>query len=53
MKEGKFTKEETEKLVKMYHEGESIEAICKALNRKRKSVLNKVYHMALKRKPRK
>lgn len=50
MKEGQFTKEETQKLRELYESGESIADICKALDRKEKSVLNKVYHMELGRK---
>jgi len=50
MKEGRFTKEETKKLIEMYEKGDSIEKICKELDRKEKSVLNKSYHLALRRK---
>ena len=47
---GKWSKQETQKLIGLYEKGESIKAICKKLDRKRKSVLNKVYHLALRRK---
>jgi hypothetical protein len=50
MKEGKYTKDETEQLRELYENGYKVEDIAKILDRKKKSVLNKVYHLALRRK---
>ena len=47
---GRYTKEETAKLKHLYEHGYSIDSICRILKRKRKSILNKIYHMGLKRK---
>lgn len=50
MKSGRFSKEETAKLIELYTGSVAVEDICKILDRKKKSVLNKIYHLALKRK---
>jgi len=50
MREGKYSKEETKKLIELYESGVSVPDVAKALDRKEKSVLNKVYHLALRRK---
>jgi DNA-binding NarL/FixJ family response regulator len=44
LKSGKFTKEETEKLIEMYNKGMKAKDIAKALDRKQKSIENKIQH---------
>jgi hypothetical protein len=50
MKKGYWSKEDTEKLREFYENNETIDTICKALKRERRSVLNKIYHADLHRK---
>jgi len=47
MKKGKFTPEETLKLIELYKKGMKSREIAKALDRKQKSVENKIQHSAL------
>ncbi|MCJ7559340.1 hypothetical protein MUO79_01815 [Candidatus Bathyarchaeota archaeon] len=47
MNKGRFTKEETEKLIELYNKGMKPKAIAKELDRKQKSIQNKIQHSAL------
>ena len=47
---GKFTDKETATLKDLYENGVSVDDIARILDRKPQSILNKVYHVGLKRK---
>jgi DNA-binding NarL/FixJ family response regulator len=50
MKKGKFTREETKKLIELLDKGLKAKEIAEALDRKQKSIEDKIYHSELRKR---